>query len=140
MEAEVANERETMEQRLVIYRKDIPGPKYDPSVYSRTPSKHQSEEANERLEYVARVRRPELEKFLGSDFYNLKALSARTIDNKPERLIKHRNEGWVIPEGSLGRTKAITHSTGQSVLLWIKKNMGHVVNPDHVSIVVQPMD
>lgn len=125
---------------VVIYRKDVAGPKYNTENYDKAPNKAQKAEAADHLEYIARVRRPELEAFLTDGFYSLTPIAPKTIDNKGERMMRHRNDGWIVPVGSLGRKGTADRSAAQSVLLWIKQNMGHVVNPDQVSIVVQRMD
>lgn len=126
------------EMFVVIYRKDVSGPKYGPD-FAKAPTKAQKSEADESLELIARVRRPEVEAFLRDGFYNLPALPTKVIDNKGLRLLKHRQDGWVVPVGSLGRSGRADRSAVESIRLWIAQNMGHVVNPDHLAIVVQPM-
>lgn len=122
---------------IVLYRKDATGPKWNPEQYDRKPTKAQIEEANRHLEYIVRVQRPELLAFLESGFYALPAIAPRVIANRGERLMRHIGDGWTIPDGSLGRNPAHNKSTTQSLILWIKQNCGHLVNPEHVSIVVQ---
>lgn len=122
---------------IVIYRKDVAGPKYNRDKFDKAPTKADKAEADEALEFLVRVRRPELEDFLRTGFYALPALSPKCIDNRGHRLMRHGSDGWEVPAGSQGRNPAATKATAQSILLWIKANMGHVVNPEHVSIVVQ---
>jgi hypothetical protein len=96
------------------------------------------------LEIFCRVRRPDIEALFipskangVSDFYNLPKLSPQVIDNRPLRMTEHGDAGWIVPESNLGRKGAADASTAQSVLLWVKKNLADVVNPEDVSIVVE---
>ena len=122
---------------VVIYRKDVAGPKYNRETFTKAPTKAQKDEGDRALDLIARVRRPELEAFLRTDFYGLPALSPKVIDNRGLRLLKHADDGWAVPVGSLGRAGRADRAAAQSILLWIKQNMSHVVNPEHVSVVVQ---
>jgi len=95
-------------------------------------------EVAEHLEFMVRVRRPELESFIiDGEFWNLPILSGKCIDNKGHRLMRHKTDGWAIPTGSLGRSGTVNRSTAQSVRLWIEQNLGAYVPIDVVSIVVQ---
>lgn len=116
---------------LVLYRKAT-GRKV------RKLSKADASALAERLELLARVKRPSLVAFfLSGEFNSLPALSTRCIDNRGHRLMEHRNDGWVIPDDSLGRSGTADRAQAQSIILWIKGNLSDVVDPDSVSIVVQ---
>lgn len=125
---------------IVIYRKDAVGAK------PKRLTKAQADKLAQRLELVARVKRPELVEFFTSgDFYKLPAVSPKCIDNRPHRIMEHANDCWPIPDSCLGRVadkvasgdKVAVKSATQSILLWIKQNLADVVNPDHVSVVDQ---
>lgn len=140
-------ERGSVMLSIVIYRKDLPGKNWSDD-YATKPGKNVVAQAQERRSLTSRVDRPELVEFFESgSFYKLPALSTKIIDNKPERMLSHRNDCWVVPAGSLGRVadkvatgdRAAIRSASQSVLLWIKQNLGYCVNPDHVSVVAQEM-
>lgn len=125
---------------IKIYRKDAPGPK------PRKLTKTQLAKLAEVLTLTSRVSRPELvELFTSGAFYAMTALPPAVIDNRAERIIHHADKGWVVPTTCLGRVadKVATGdayaatSAAQSILLWVKKNLSDVVNPAHVSVVVE---
>jgi hypothetical protein len=124
---------------IAIYRKIGNKPK------PKKLTKAEQATLNRRLELVCRVQRPELvEFFVSQAFYKLPALPTATIDNKGIRLLEHESDCFIVPNGSLGRKgiesigiPAKERSTAQSILLWIKQNLGDVVNADEVSVVVQ---
>ena len=125
-------------QTIKIYRKEsaLSRPKF---------TRADVERFNRKAELgMMRVQRPSLQSFFipakagaVSDFYKLPALSPGVIKNRGERILDHASAGWEIPLDSLGRGKEVTPSTAQSILLWIKKNLGEFVNPDDVSIVIE---
>lgn len=114
-----------------IYRK-VAGTK------GRKPTKAQRAAVEERVATFARVQRPALlEFFLSGEFTKLPALSPSVIDNRARRVTDHADAGWTVPTDSLGRKGVADASQAQSILLWIKKNLSDVVNPDEVSVVVE---
>lgn len=131
---------------IVIYRKQATGPvNYNPEQFAKKPTAKQISEENRRMDLVARVKRPELVAFLADGFAKLPAIPQKVIDNRPERILSHEHDCWVIPAESLGRVaekvatgdKTAVKSCTQSLVLWVKQNCGHLVNPEHVSIVAQ---
>ena len=114
---------------VVIYRK--------PGKAPRT-TKAAKAECLEALEYIARVRRPSVEElFVSGAFFDLPELSPKCIDNRGHRLMRHRADGFVVPADSLGRKGTADRAAAQSLLLWIKQNLGAYVGADSVSVVVQ---
>ena len=86
----------------------------------------------------ARVQRPSLlEFFLSGAFTKLPGLAPSVIDNRPRRVTEHADDGWEVPADSLGRKGVADASQAQSILLWIKKNLGDVIDADEVSVVVE---
>lgn len=117
---------------VVIYRKDVPGAK--PRL-----KKAEMERATALVEMTSRVKRPSLLAFLADPkgFYGLPALAPKVIDNKAIRIIDHGHAGWVVPADSLGRSGTADRSQAESIKLWIGKNAAHLVNIDHVSVVIE---
>lgn len=113
---------------VVIYRKDVAGAR--PKL-----KKADRDRAVAVFEATCRVRRPSLEAFLADGFYSLPALTPSLIKNKAMRMLDHSGDGFVVPADSLGRSGVADASAVESINLWIKKNMAHLVNPDHVSVV-----
>lgn len=102
------------------------------------------------LAIKARVRRPDVEAmFLGGTFGLLPALTTQQIDAAANRTLDYPDAGIVLAPVNLGRVAGKCNLSGefvmyedarscaQSVLLWIKKNMGDVVSADEVSVVVE---
>lgn len=114
-----------------IYRKEA-------AHRSRKPVKAVRVETERRIAALARVQRPALQEFfLSGEFHKLPALSPQVIDNRALRMLDHAEAGWDVPTDSLGRKGTADASQAQSIILWIKKNLGDVVNPDEVSVVVE---
>ena len=118
-----------MTQQVVIYRKAGKAPRTSKAVKA---------EAAEALEFLCRVRRPEVEElFIEGGFWSLPELSTKCVDNRGHRLMKHSHDGWVVPASSLGRAGTVSKASAQSLLLWVKQNLGAWVDSDSVSIVVE---
>lgn len=116
---------------IKVYRKESAHP-------TRKPVKAVRAETERRIAALARVHRPSLQDFfLSGDFHKLPALSPQIIDNRALRILDHASAGWEVPADSLGRKGSADSSQAQSIILWIKKNLAGVVNPDEVSIVVE---
>ena len=117
---------------IKVYRKAVSGGK------GRAPGKAKRVQVEERIDTFARVKRPSLQDFfLSGDFAKLPALSPQVIDNRPRRITDHAEDGWEVPVDSLGRKGTADASQAQSILLWVKKNLADVVNPEEVSVVVE---
>jgi hypothetical protein len=102
------------------------------------------------LAIKARIRRPGVEAlFFGGSFALLPSLTTGQIDAAADRSLSYPDAGVVVALADLGRVGSKCDAAGrfsnyedarscaQSILLWIKKNLGDVVDASEVSVVVE---
>jgi hypothetical protein len=92
---------------------------------------------------ASRVQRPELvDFFMSGEFAASQAIPQTIIDNPLRRESEFAGVGFIVPEGSLGRSpksgERDWQSTAQSILLWIKKYFVDTgaVRIDDISVIV----
>lgn len=118
-----------------VFRKGGPGPKWNPAQYDRKPTKADRERAEMVRYATARVARPGLVEWAeAGGFYDLPAIEV--ADVKYLWLEGELDNGWTVPDTDLGRAGSIDRSTVQSIVLWVKKNLAHCINPAHLSVVI----
>lgn len=113
---------------------------------TRKPTKKVASEVCERVSAMARVQRPALLAFMLEGFWALPELSSASVKDAATRTYYHGNDGWIIPDDSLGRKGAegvatvdAARSTSESIRIWIGKNLPDVVSLSNVAVTVESL-
>lgn len=125
---------------IAIYRKGSDGKR-------RPMSKANRANLDRTIALRARVQRPDVVDFIaGGDFYRLPVTPGRVIDSPADRVLDHKGSRWVVPVDNFGRVQDAVasgdpkamRSACQSLLLWIKQNLGDCIDTSDLSIVIDP--
>lgn len=98
----------------------------------------------ERVTALSREYRQSLLMFMLTDFFRLPALPSAMVKDANARCYYHGNDGWIVPDDSLGRkgreglaTEKGARTTAESIRIWINKHLSEVIDTTKVAVVIE---